>query len=363
MPLPGAAEHIDDQKETYLTVSFLLRHPTEWAETGHEVAWFQHQLSNAEKLAPPLSGAFSQLNCKELNSQTVIEGDGFSFTFDKARGYLTSWVSGGVRLLEADSATHAAIIPSFWRPPTDNDNPLSVPYWQRFGVDTLTSQLRASSVTTSDGSVVIDTVTYLSPPVLAWGYETTTKYTIKANGTLTIAVYLKPTGYKPDHVPRIGLDLRLPQHFNAVKWHGLGPGESYPDKQAAQRVGVFAAESVADLQTPYEVPQENGNRMGTRWVTVGDAHGSAIRATAGDAAEWSDNCERNFSWVATRHSIKSVESAKHPCDLVEEEATFLRLDASVAGVGTAACGPGVREDLLVQVAEAKFTFVLESLVH
>ncbi|MCV5153381.1 beta-galactosidase small subunit, partial [Escherichia coli] len=49
----------------------------------------------------------------------------------------------------------------------------------------------------------------------------------------------------------------------------------------------------------------------------------------------------------------------HPCDLVEEDATLLRLDAKVAGVGTAACGPGVREDLLVKVEEMKFSFVLE----
>jgi beta-galactosidase len=38
----------------------------------------------------------------------------------------------------------------------------------------------------------------------------------------------------------------------------------------------------------------------------------------------------------------------------------LRLDGRVAGVGTAACGPGVREDLLVPVEEMEFGFRLEA---
>jgi beta-galactosidase len=47
--------------------------------------------------------------------------------------------------------------------------------------------------------------------------------------------------------------------------------------------------------------------------------------------------------------------------LVDGAATVLRLDAKVAGVGTGACGPAVREDLLVKTEEMKFGFVLEAI--
>jgi beta-galactosidase len=211
--------------------------------------------------------------------------------------------------------------------------------------------------------LVVDTVTFLSPPVLDWGFEVATEYTISFTGTLTVHVHLKPTGYKPSHVPRMGVDLRLPAAFNAVKWHGLGPGESYPDKRSAQRISVFSVDSVSDLQTPYEVPQENGNRMETRWVKISDKAGTALKIQAGHKRGRSEHCSKVFSWGATKHSIEVVEHVKHPCDLVEEEATFVRLNAQVAGVGTAACGPGVREDLLVKTAETKFSFVLQSLVN
>jgi len=396
-------------KELFLTISLVLREETPWAGLGHEVAWFQHLLSKGEgenhtislqRNPNLLSSSFepSPLWVNRYLTQTVISdfGDyppktaldngeilrtpvrkepggglvfdserpiyspGFSFTFDEARGYLTRWAVGGIPLLEPDPFTGAAIIPSFWRAPTDNDNPHSLPYWKRFGVDNLTSQLRSFSTFEDSNGVTVRVVTFLSPPVLAWGFETTTTYTISHPGKLAVDVHLIPTGSIPTHLPRVGLNLRLPRRFECVKWQGLGPGEAYPDKRSAQRMGVWSVDSIAELQTPYEVPQENGNRMATRWVKVLEPQGTGIRAVAGESEYWSDNCEREFSWAASRHSTRVLQDAKHPCDLVEQNATLLRLDARVAGVGTAACGPGVRKDLLVKVEEMRFSFVLEA---
>ncbi|KAL2021392.1 hypothetical protein VTK56DRAFT_7257 [Thermocarpiscus australiensis] len=375
VPLPVETRSVKSAHEVHLTVSFRLRQSTPWAEAGHEVAWFQHQISAAEEptiLSSP-SLTSSTLRLDVAGTGITISGSNFAFVFDQSRGHLTSWTAGNVRLLEPDPATGAAIIPSFWRPPTDNDKPLSLPYWHRFGVDALTSQLRSFTLDNNpdhrddpnqpNHHVQMTATTYLSPPALAWGYLATTTYTISPAGTLTIALHLQPTGSEaPEHVPRAGLNLRLPRRLAAVTWHGLGPGESYPDKRAAQRVGVWSADSAA-LHTPYEVPQEEGNRMGTRWVCVrepgGGGGGCGIRAVAAGEEKWSGNCERRFSFRVGRYSDRAVQAARHPCDLVEEDATLVRLDGRVAGVGTGACGPGVREDLLVPVEEMRFGFVLE----
>ncbi|KAK3329962.1 glycoside hydrolase family 2 protein [Apodospora peruviana] len=358
--LPESVFNHKSDKEVYLTVIFRLQDSASWAEAGHEIAWFQHQVSSAEPrlLASSLSSSVaSKLSREDVATRTIIKGENFSFVFDTARGYLTSWESGGTVLLESGPVTRAAIIPSFWRAPTDNDNPLSLPYWKRFGVDTLTSQLRSLTINIAADYAEISTTTFLSPPILAWGYVTTTKYNISAAGVLTVAVVLKPTGSIPKHVPRVGVDLRLPRAgFDKVAWHGLGPGESYPDKRQAQRMGIWSVDSIAELQTPYEVPQENGNRMATRWVLVGDR----LRATAGDRGSWSENCDSEFSFAASRHGTATIQAASHPCDLTEDDATLLRLDAKVAGLGTAACGPGVRDDLLVKVEDMRFEFILEA---
>ncbi|KAL8302828.1 hypothetical protein RB597_002955 [Gaeumannomyces tritici] len=348
--LPVSAGHRGDG-ETTLTVSFRQRSGTAWCDAGHEIAWHQAQLA-APKAAPALASRpqLASTKAETKGSVLAISGGDWSLTFDRARGYVTSWVSGGNALLSADPATGAALMPGFWRPPTDNDYPISLPYWKRFGVDVLTSQLRAFSVTESGDSTVVEARTYISPPIVAWGWEATSTYTVSAVGNLSVDVKLAPTGTAPTHVPRVGLNLYAPRSLDNVRWHGLGPGESYPDKAGAQRVGIWAA-GVADLHTPYEHPQEGGNRMGTRWVELmhEDGHRGGLRAR-GDGP---------FSFVARRYADANVEEARHPCDLAEVDATLVRLDAKVAGVGTAACGPGVREDLLVKVDELSFRFELE----
>lgn len=351
---------INPSKEVFLTISLRLRHAQSWAKHGHEIAWHQHLLSFAKAYTASASSTqlVSRLDSTKGQSTITIIGSAFSFVFDSARGYLKSWDIDGVSVLEPD-AGGAAIRPGFWRPPTDNDQPISLPYWQRFGVDALTSQFRGLTIANSTDpeqspqTVKLTTKTFLSPPILDWGWNVTTDYTISTTGALAVDVSLTPSGSKPAHVPRVGLDCRLPRRLDAVRWLGLGPGESYPDKAAAQRVGVWEVESVAELHTPYEVPQEGGNRMGTRWVAVTEAHGAGLRATATGGADG------GFSFRASRYADQTVQGAKHPCDLVEEDATLLRLDAKVAGVGTAACGPGVREDLLVKVEPIKFGFLLE----
>lgn len=365
IPLPPAAKETRSNKDLYLTVVFALRHSATWANANHEIAVFQHRISTAEPtlLSNP-TGTDSNLSLETARAKTTIRGSNFSIVFDTARGFVSSWTSNGISLLEADPTTRAAITPSFWRAPTDNDEAPggSVEYWTRFGVNTLTSQLRSLSIDSAPDKVEITATTFLSPPILGWGYTATTVYTVSGNGTLAISVSLKPSGAIPEHVPRVGLNLRLPRQFNQVKWQGLGPGESYPDKRLAQRVGIWEVDSVDELQTDYEVPQENGNRMGTRWVSISDGQSkTGLRAIASEKGDWSANTDREFSFLATRHSAETIQLAAHPCDLFQENATLVRLDAKVAGVGTAACGPGVREDLLAKVEEMKFGFVLEAL--
>lgn len=338
----------------FVTVTLTLRDAALWAAAGHEIAWAQYQVSEAatSSASQALSKHSSPVAVESKGPKITVSGSHYTIEFDRARGAPTSWAVNGVSILEADPVTGVAITPSFWRPATDNDVPDSLPYWERFGVDSLESQLRSFEVDTSDpDKAVLKAHTFITPPVLAWGYEAEIDYIVTNTGALTIDVKkLKPTGAIPKHVPRAGLNLRLAKSLDKVSWYGLGPGESYPDKKLSQRTGIWTVDSVKELQTPYEVPQENANRMETRWVQLSDSHDAGVKATSGNL----------FNWAASNHSIETLHAARHPPDLVEEDATLLRLDYKVAGVGTAACGPGVREDLLVKTEEMSFKFVLES---
>lgn len=346
-------------KDVFITVSLVNRTDTPGVTAGHEIAWTQWQHSKASTAAPSiaLNKVSSPVHVTTTGATLVVSGPHYTLAFDRARGAPTAWTVNGVSLLEKDPHTGVAITPSFWRPATDNDVPGSLPYWERFGVNVLESQVRDFSVDTSDPNrAVVKARTFITPPILAWGFDAEIVYTVTSTGALQIDVAkLSPTGAFPEDIPRAGLNLRLSKNLDTVRWFGLGPGESYPDKKDAQRTGVWSVDSVKELQTPYEVPQENANRMEARWVRLTDAQGAGLRATVLEGKK-----HEMFNWVASNHSIETVHAARHPPDLFEEDATLLRLDYKVAGLGTAACGPGVREDLKVKVEDMSFGFVLDS---
>ena len=90
------------------------------------------------------------------------------------------------------------------------------------------------------------------------------------DGGLALALEVVPDGEWSFPLPRLGVRFAVPAALDGVEWFGRGPGEAYPDSHLAARVGRFSA-SVADLQTPYLMPQENGARTEVRWATLGGA--------------------------------------------------------------------------------------------
>jgi len=104
----------------------------------------------------------------------------------------------------------------------------------------------------SPSNILVLTTTYIAPPSLGWGWHATTTYQIQPDGS-ALSVFLelgKPTGATPQHLPRMGLDVKVAKSLECVKWFGRGPGESYSDKKNSQRVSVWEVDSVGALQTP-----------------------------------------------------------------------------------------------------------------
>jgi beta-galactosidase len=209
-----------------------------------------------------------------------------------------------------------------------------------------------------DGAVCIESETFISPPVLSWGWKCVTRYIIQPNGSLSITVKLQPTGAAPTTVPRVGINLRANSDLQSARWLGLGPGESYPDKKIARKFGLWNVNDIASLQTMYDIPQENGNRTGTAWVELLAPNGAGFRATPQESTVVNGGTA-SLSWTASQYSDETIEAARHPCDLFKDNAVFVRLDDQVAGVGTAACGPGPMDEHLVKVQDITFGMLLE----
>ncbi|MDR0623895.1 MAG: DUF4981 domain-containing protein [Treponema sp.] len=148
-------------------------------------------------------------------------------------------------------------------------------------------------------------------------------------------------------LPRVGVTAKIPAVYDRVAWFGEGPHESYPDRRAGAFLGRWE-HTVAGLEVPYIVPQENGNRMGVRLIRLSGKAGAPgslpVLTIAADTPVMMSCC---------RYSRENMFEALHTCDLRdlsvgEGSFYFLNIDCAQRGLGTAACGPDTLEQYRIR---------------
>ena len=153
-------------------------------------------------------------------------------------------------------------------------------------------------------------------------------------------------------LPRLGIQMLLPETMDRVMWYGLGPHENYPDMHDSALLGKYAAQ-VADMHEPYERPQENGARGGTRIVSLIDQLG------AGFMAIYEQGFGEGFSFSAHDYTDQALTEAEHTPELEGCGMTVLNIDYRQGGLGSNICGPEPQEKYRAYLKEtASFTLVL-----
>jgi beta-galactosidase len=147
-------------------------------------------------------------------------------------------------------------------------------------------------------------------------------------------------------LPRVGISAKIPACYNSVSWLGAGKEESYPDRLAAAFLGEYHG-SPAELEVPYIVPQENGNRSSVRRLTLS---GDAVPRGKPRSLSIRPSMPLNFS--VSRYTQENLFNALHTIDLVDVSAGgnghyFLNIDIAQRGVGTSTCGPDTRSEYRV----------------
>jgi beta-galactosidase len=361
--------------EAYLQVVFTLKEPTTWAPPGHEIAWGQIQLQaylpNTHVLPIYVLGmsrpAPRPLNLVQTSPTTLVISSSTSstqWTFDLVAGTLSSWIKNGTELL------HDPPRMDFYRPLTDNDRPAARVDWLNKRVHQTREYVRDVTWVVNDaiGTVWIDVKKRIAPPVLEWSVEVKETYTFTAAsglGSQAEAVHIKVNG-KPQGInlprtfARVGLTFSLAKGVaDEVSWFGRGKGESYVDKKCAQRFGNWRM-LVDELWTPYEFPQENGNRMDVRRVVF--LGGKGKDGEGGKAAlKVRFDAQTGCSFSASHFSCKDIDAALHPYQLEKKkrEDVVVRLDWRHQGLGTGSCGPGVLEEYELKVGDFEFEVLLE----
>ncbi|MFJ8079898.1 glycoside hydrolase family 2 TIM barrel-domain containing protein [Streptomyces sp. NPDC096205] len=321
--LPPAPADVRGDGETRWTVRALLAEDTAWAGRGHEVAWGQAAVNPR----PRPTVAATELPVR--GERLITLGPA---AFDARTGALSA--IGGVRV--------ADLRLDVWRAPTDNDE--GAPWqpdlrygtlWRTLGLHRMRHRLDAVEA----GEDALTVRTRVAPAAREVGLATVYRWT--SDGTrLKLTVSVTPEGDWTVPLPRLGIRFGL-SSADRVRWFGGGPGEAYPDTEAASRPGRWEA-TVDDLQTPYVRPQENGARADVRWAELG---GLRIE---GDPEFW---------FTARRWTTEQLDAAAHRTDLVPGDTVWVNLDHGQHGIGSQSCGPGPLPRYRLAASPTEFSFV------
>jgi len=260
-PIPGAEYHLD--------VGFHLTTSEGILPAGHEVAFLQFDLPfHAPALPPPPEG-FPALEVTGGGGEhLVVRGATFELSLDRWSGQILSFRYGDTDLLRSGPR------PNFWRPPTDNDYGARLQERLRVWKDAAAfMRVRGPEVTEPAPGVVEIRFRGILPQADSATYATT--YTVRGDGEVTVEGHMTPGRGDLPMLPRFGMRMELPGSFQHLQWLGKGPHESYQDREAGARVGLFEG-SVAEQFHPYVRPQETGNKTGVRWMALSNDQGVGL---------------------------------------------------------------------------------------
>ncbi len=317
-PLPFGAQTVGG--EYAATVSFRLKEDAPWADRGHEVAFGQGvwKVKAPAVMVPP---ARRPLRVVYGNNNLGVQGIDFAVQFSYGAGGLSSYKFGGREMLKTVPK------PNFWRAPTDNDTGWFMP--QRYGQWKLASLYatthadghvfgmpNAPVTENADGSVSIR-FTYALPTTPR--AQCTVAYTVHPCGTVDVDLHYDPAeGLGP--MPEFGMMMKMDADFDHVKWYGLGPAETYADREQGAKLGVWES-GVKDRLAHYLVPQECGNMTGVRWAEVTDYRGRGLRFEGG-----------GMSFSALPYTPHELENAGHENELPPVHYTVIRAALAQTGV-------------------------------
>ncbi len=321
--------HAPADSEYHLNLSFRVAAETSWAQAGHEVAWAQFRLPvQAARRAPrDQTEETVPVRYEHARHEMRIFGDDFVMTFDMVRGRLNEWSYA------QGTVVHEGPRLNVWRAPTDNDRgraASTAQQWRAAGLDMLREH--TSKVTCeqpSEACLVFKVEKRVGAATRDTAFYCSDRYEIYGSGEVVLHSRIDPSGKLPETLPRMGFLLTLPRYLDHFAWFGRGPGEAYPDSKEAARVGLYCSD-LEGLQTPYVVPQENGNRMDVRWLTVSDEHGRGLHISG----------QPFFNFSARACTDNDLEQAAHPVEIPDRDRVYLSLDVHQNALGAASCGPG-----------------------
>jgi len=193
------------------------------------------------------------------------------------------------------------------------------------------SRTAGPGIVCAGDQIVLEADGYQLAVVDGWAYA------VKSTASLEITKFVIEV-LEPPAPLRVGFAGSLSDGFEDVEWLGRGPHESYVDRYASARVGLFKGR-IADQTFKYVRPQENGNKFETRWMYLKRAAGKD-KSCAG-LLLYAKEPTRMLGMQCHRYALEDFDGGDikinqeflHGGDLIERPETAFCVDAAQIGVG------------------------------
>lgn len=279
----------------------------------------------------------------ETDSQVIVKGNGFFYTYSKKNGLFERLNYGGREYLNRPMELN------IWRAPADNDMYVKLE-WKKAHYDQAYARAYDSFVKQSKDRVVISSAMSVSAAAVQRILDVKAVWTIDNNGGICLDMEVEKNTEFPQ-LPRFGLRLFLSDKFESVSYYGYGPTESYRDKHRAASHGLYHAR-IRELHEDYLRPQENGSHFDCDFVEIGSGQ-FGIAAASG----------QRFSFNGSVYTQEELERKTHNFQLEESGSTVLCLDYGLNGLGSNSCGPEVMKQYRFDQAKFHFNIKLVPFVN
>jgi beta-galactosidase len=335
--------------ETWLTVRAELSTALPWADSGHEVAFRQFEMTAPGMI--PILPTWPAPPAAEPKEPAITLGPA---QFDAATGRLLRLYG-----LDVDGPRF-----ELWRAPTDNDRssfrgsfelaapekthgegapgPSSEQRWRERGLDRLVHRVDQIHCDLDQLQVLVR--------VGAAGNNLSVDVTYHwwlTDGVALLVDVVPSPGWDCTW-PRVGVRFDLPGELRHASWFGTGPNESYRDTRQAARVGRFAAD-IDQLNVVYSRPQETGHRRDLRSLVISDGTASRLGVTT-----WPNREQHRPGFTLSGYTPQQLDQARHPYELGPSDRVYLFIDDAMHGIGSRACGVDVLPEHALRPGRRQF---------
>lgn len=300
---------------------------TLFAEKGYEIGHYQFELEqgfcNYEVLntlkvtSNPVIIEQDSLAVTNFDDTIMIRSSAILITFSKTKGIITSYIKNNREYLISGPTG------CFSRPHSgmDIENWGINKIWKNFEIDDI-SAIDYSAEKTDGSKLILNFISEVTFKNTPHKIRQKAVYTILPDGSLIVNVtFFIDKAFK--YLPRVGIELVLPEGFENLSYYGLGPVENYRDRKACAVLGMYE-NTVSGEHFPFIPPCENGGHEDTRWISVRNNESQGITITSAVPIHFDVH----------HNTIIDYKAAKHDHELIPRKESYLHIDTAHSGIGS-----------------------------